>query len=485
VRAEWTKWDAVVIGAGIGGLACAGMLAARGRAVLVLEQAAVPGGYLTSFHRRGFTFDCAVDCVAGHDSNGLLTWLLESLGVDKGITPIRLDPIRVSRFPGLTVPVDASLPAYVDRLCRLFPAEREGIAAFFGRAEAMYADVTSLMESVKDRPKTVEPSQGALMRYGHLTHSELLRLDIRDPQLRAILSDRCPFLGLSPMRASATRMVSLIMSYFRSGAFRPRGGHQRLPDRLVEGIRKKGGEVHLGRGAATIVLKGDRCAGVVTEDGAELLTDHVVSNADFHETFGRLVGGNVGRAVVMENRSRSLSPSFFIAYAGARREDPPLASSIGSFDRFDLDGLLDRYVPFANGDPLGITIPTVEDSGLAPAGHDVILVHELVPTGYACEWEAEKESRLEELLQKTERVMPGLRGRLVHCEAATPATLERFTRNHRGAAYGWDQVPHLARARHSIENLHLAGHWAEIGGGVLAAAYAGTRAASRILRGTA
>jgi phytoene dehydrogenase-like protein len=479
------KWDAVVIGAGIGGLTCAGALAARGRAVIVLEQAAVPGGYLTSFRQRGFTFDCAVDCVAGLDSNGLLTWLLQSLGVDQGLTPIRLDPIRVSRFPGLVVPVDASLPAYMDRLCRLFPAEREGIAAFFGRAEAMWADVASLMEAVTERQQTVEVATGALMRYGHMTYAELLRLDIRDAKLAAILSDRCPFLGLSPMRASATRMVSLIMSYFRSGAFRPRGGHQRLPDLLVEGIRKKGGEVHLGRAATTIVLDGGRCARVLTEDGAEFVTDHVVSNADFHETFARLLGGDVGRAVVGEDRGRPVSPSFFIAYVGARREGAPLASSIGSFDSFDLDALLSRYVPFADADPLGITIPTVEDPGLAPVGHDVILIHELVPTGYTCDWEREKETHLEQLLRRTDRVVPDLTRRLVHCEAATPATLERFTRNHHGAAYGWDQVPHLARARHGIENLHLAGHWTEIGGGVLAAAYAGMRAASRILRGAA
>jgi phytoene dehydrogenase-like protein len=318
-----------------------------------------------------------------------------------------------------------------------------------------------------------------------MTYAELLRLDIRDAQLAALLSDRCPFLGLSPMRASATRMVSLIMSYFRSGAFRARGGHQRLADLLVEGIRKKGGEVHLGRAAGTIVLEGGRCAGVLTEDGAELAADHVVSNADFRETFGRLVGGDVGRAVIAETRSRKLSPSFFIAYAGARRETAPQASSIGSFGSFDLDGLLDGYAPFADGDPLGITIPTVEDPGLAPPGHDVILVHEHIPEGYVCDWERAKESHLERILGKAEHVLPGLMERLVHCEAATPATLERFTRNSRGAAYGWDQVPHLARARHGIENLHLAGHWAEVGGGVLAAAYAGTRAAARILKGTA
>ncbi|MBP1774173.1 MAG: crtI [candidate division NC10 bacterium] len=476
------RWDAVVIGSGIGGLACAGALAARGRAVVVLEQAANPGGYLSSFQRGGFTFDSAVDCIAGLDSAGLLTRLLESLSVAGGLTPIRLDPIRVSRFPGLTVRVDASLPAYVDRLCGLFPAERDGIAAFFRRAEEIYADVARMMEAVADPSPTAPPATGALLRHGHLTYADLLRLDIRDRRLAAVLSDRCPFLGVSPMRASATRMVSLIMSYFRSGAFRPRGGHQQIPDLLVHGIRRRGGEVHLSRPATAIRLDGDRCDRVVTADGAEFLADHVVSNADVAETFGRLIGGEVGQAVLAEHGSQPLSPSFYVAYAGVRREAPPPASSIGSFPDFDLDGVLGRYVPFSSPDPLGVTIPTVEDTTLAPPGYDVCIVHELIPPGYVRDWKEDKDAVLGRLLDKCECVLPGLRTGLVCCEAATPATLERCTRNRQGAAYGWEQTPQLARVRHGIRNLHLAGHWAETGGGVLAATFSGMQVAARILR---
>ncbi len=480
------KWDVVVIGSGIGGLACAGMLAARGRKVLVLEQATAPGGYLTSFRRKGFTFDAAVDCIAGLDPDGLLTWLLRSLGVDGGLTPIRLDPIRVSRFPGLTIQVDASLPAYMERLSRLFPSERSGIAAFFRRAGEIYADIEAMMEAVKEGQENADVFPVSLMRYRHLTYADLLRTDIRDGRLAAILSDRCPFLGSSPVRVSAIRMVSLVMSYFRSGAFRPAGGHQCLPDLLVEGIRRRGGEVCFRRPAKKILLEGGRCDRVLTEDGAEFPAAHVVSNADFFETFGRLVGGDVGTAILAEARDRSLSPSFFIGYAGIRRDAAPgAASSIGSFEGFDLGELLDRYVPFSDGDALGITIPTVEDPGLAPPGHDVFLVHELIPHGYARDWEQERDACLEKALGKAERVFPGLTSRLAYCEAATPSTLERYTRNRGGAAYGWDQIPYLSRVRHGIDNLHLAGHWAETGGGVLAAAYSGMRIAARILKATA
>jgi phytoene dehydrogenase-like protein len=476
--------DVVVIGSGIGGLACAGKLAARGRRVVVLEQASGPGGYLASFARGAFRFDAAVDHIAGLGTDGLITHLLQELGVEQELVPLRLDPVRLTRFPGLTVPVDASLPAYVERLHRIFPGERAGITAFFRRAEAIYADLQAVMEAVAAEQDAPERASEAMLRYGAHTYAQLLAEDIRDPKLAAVLSDRCPFLGAAPTRVAATRMVGLVMSYFRSGAYRPAGGHGRLAELLVSGIRRRGGEVHVGRAAHRIVVEGGRCTRVLAEDGADFPAGAVVSNADFDETFGRLLGA-AGERARLAGRDRVRSPSFFIAYAGVRREGLPAASSIGSFGTFDLTALLERYVPFAEGDPLGITIPSVEDPGVAPAGHDALAIHELVPPGDRRRWDVEKQACLDRLLAKAEAVLPGLRGRLVHVEAATPGTLERWTRNRGGAAYGWEQGPVLQRIRHGIPNLHLVGHWTEIGGGVLAAAFSGLRAAVRLLTVTA
>jgi phytoene dehydrogenase-like protein len=167
----------------------------------------------------------------------------------------------------VTIQVDASLPAYIDRLSRRFPSERRGIAAFFQRAGAIYDAVEGMMDEVKTGKAHAGAFPAALLQCGHLTYADLLQQDIRDAQLSAILSDRCPFLGSPPAKVSATRMVALVMSYFRSGAYRPAGGHQRLPDLLVEGIRRARGEVWLGRPATRILLEGG--APSSADDGAE------------------------------------------------------------------------------------------------------------------------------------------------------------------------------------------------------------------------
>ena len=86
------------------------------------------------------------------------------------------------------------------------------------------------------------------------------------------------------------------------------------------------------------------------------------------------------------------------------------ASSIGSFGGFDLDTLLDRYVPFSEADALGVTIPTVEDPSLAPPGHDALVVHELIPHGYPCDWEREKSACLDHALRKARAGSAGIDG---------------------------------------------------------------------------
>ena len=72
----------VVIGAGIGGLTAAALLARRGYRVLVLEQAMVPGGCASTFKRRGFTFDVGATQVAGLEPGGIHQRIFAELEIE-------------------------------------------------------------------------------------------------------------------------------------------------------------------------------------------------------------------------------------------------------------------------------------------------------------------------------------------------------------------------------------------------------------------
>src|SRR5512139_3394531 len=87
-------YDAAIIGAGISGLVCGCYLAKAGMKVLIVEQHSKPGGYCTSFKRKGFIFDAAAHSFGGV-KYGLVGKILAELAVDKRLEIRRVDPTDI------------------------------------------------------------------------------------------------------------------------------------------------------------------------------------------------------------------------------------------------------------------------------------------------------------------------------------------------------------------------------------------------------
>ena len=83
-------YDAIVIGAGVGGLASALKLSANGKKVLVIERQPIPGGCATAFTRKGFTFESAMHCISTLGQDGEVRGFLEEFGIDKMVDFIEL-----------------------------------------------------------------------------------------------------------------------------------------------------------------------------------------------------------------------------------------------------------------------------------------------------------------------------------------------------------------------------------------------------------
>lgn len=472
-------FDVIVIGSGIGGLISAGILTSRGLKTLVLERHITHGGYLASFKRKEFVFDSAVDCISGVTAGGLIYKVLDLLDVYKNISFVRVDPVRESIFPDIEVIVDADVNAYVERLSTLFPRESGRIQKFFETVSSVCGETmlaTDMLISGRLELNNIPPQ---ILKFMGISYKDLLDGYLNDFRLKAILSDRCPFIGLPPSKVSALSMIAMIMSYFKLGAYRPVGGFQRLADVLAEGIRKNGGAVILGDGAKTILLdENNNCYGVRCDNNEEYTSRYVISNADFNYTFVKLLGGKYAAIAEEMNRDIGVSTSFFIVYAGIKGEINT-HSSVGYFPSYDMEGFFSPEVSFTDESTIGITVATLEDKSRAPAGCHTVVIHEMVE---ASDRHFDKTQCTDIVLKRVERVTPGLKDRIVVLDSATPQTLQRYTGNFKGAAFGWRQIPGFRNMqRHDIKNLYIAGHWGDMGGGVLAAAYSGARAASEIL----
>ena len=476
--------DVIIIGAGIGGLICAGLLASKGVRVLVLEKNPTPGGYLSSFDRGNFRFDSAVDCFSGLDGKGVIRYVLRALEVEDEIKFVRVNPIRESIFPGLKVIVDGNLKVYVENLKRLFPREKNGIDSFFFSMNQIYSDIAGWAEKLLyDKNESIFPAN--LVRYSNHTYECLLDEHFKnEKKLKTVLSDRCPFLGLSPSKVSAVNMCALMMSYFDSGAYRAIGGCQKLADTLVKGIKKKGGQVLFKKEASSIQVEKNKASGVSVLDGTKYTGEIVVSNIDFTLTFTKLLKDSFSKANKETLRKSEISSSFFILYIGTDKDLTFLqnSSSIGYFPSFNMESFFGSSHSFKESSSFGITIPTISDRTMAPPGCHSISVHEMADYSYTDSWEEKKHELTSKVLKKAEKVLPGLQKNIMHLEAASPVTLERFTSNFKGAAYGWQQLPGKKNLNSKISNLYIAGHWGEMGGGILASAYSGFKAAKDILK---
>jgi len=473
-------FDVIIIGSGIGGLISGGILTSKGLKILMLEKNRTPGGYLSSFRRKGFLFDSALDCISGVSRGGLISRVLEELGVEKDIRFLRIDPIRISIFPNLDMIVDADIEDYKERLKQAFHRESPSIKKFFDTADKVYRDLDASMNGIISGNATGYNISPEVVQCMNISYQDLLNAYFREAALKAILSDRCPFIGLPPTQVSALAMVTMIMSYFKHGAFRPEGGFQKLADALILGIRKNGGKVLLGNGAKKILLKTDNCcSGVICENDEEYTARYIISNADFCFTFSSLLGGRHATLAKDMESFPGLSTSFFILYAGVKGEVGQY-SSIGYFPSYDMVNFFDPGMEFREDTTIGVTIASIEDRSRAPEGYHTVVLHEMVE---ASRKSLDKEVCSQKILKKAERIFPGIRGKIELIDAATPQTLQRFTGNSSGAAFGWRQLPGFRGAKkHGIKNLYTAGHWGDMGSGILASAYSGAKAANKILR---
>ena len=135
---------------------------------------------------------------------------------------------------------------------------------------------------------------------------------------------------------------------------------------------------------------------------------------------------------------------------------------------------------------LSVTVPTFADPELAPANEHIMILTSLVRADVVKDWRAEKQRVANSLLEVAEERFSGLGRHLTFVESGTPRTMERYTRNTDGAAYGWELTPRqvgLTRSAQStpVEGLFLAGHWTQPGGGVYGVVASGVGAARRVL----
>ena len=486
-----SDYDAIVIGSGLGGLACAAAFARQGFKPLVIEQHDKVGGFATAFSRPGgFVFDVSLHSTTVGERHGAfnLIWGFPE------ITEVDFKPhphLFRAIYPEHDIRVQQKDPAaFIGALSSLFPEERAGIAGLFDDMRGLASEVGRLQNAKGQVDMSRFPVEfPLLLKFHQSTWGEMMDSRIRDSKLKTVLSSQWGYYGLPPSKLSCFYYAMPFMGYLSGGGFYPKGRSQDISNAFARLIESRGGKILLKTKVAKILTRDGAASGVATADGKTFASRAVVSNASPFATLGKMIDDQSLAAEYLARCAQySVSLSCFQVFLGLK-EDLVAKAKIADSEIFcepsyDTDASYAGAVK-ADVENGGVYLTLYDNiyPGYSPAGKNTVNIMTLqgydhwerfaedYHAGEKREYRKEKERMAEVLIRKAEKVLlPGLSAAIEVKEIGTPLTNFRYTGHHRGAIYGWDQTVNNSGSRRvghttPLKNLYLAGAWSRPGHG--------------------
>ncbi|HQI01906.1 MAG TPA: NAD(P)/FAD-dependent oxidoreductase [Deltaproteobacteria bacterium] len=473
------EYDAVVIGAGNGGLTGALTLAKAGRKVLLLERHNVPGGCATSFVRGRFEFEVALHQLSGMGSPerpGPLRSILGELGVLDKVEFVEIENLYRVVWPGeFDITLRAERGAIIDTLQQRFPKEKEAIPKFF---DLLYGFSMQMIQGLFFHDPEISKEKYPLyFKYAFTPTQKVLDEFFADPVLKAVLSIYWSYVGVPPRDLPFGDFAIMLFSYIEFKPYHLKGGSQALSNALLDEFLSCGGEARLCCGAERIVTKNGKVAGVTTEHGDTVNTRYVLSNASMLQTYLDLIDpGEVPAGVIERFRSTDISPSAFTIYMGFDCEPGEIGiheTSNFITNTLDMDEAFSKWKTLEQAGVGMLSCYDVADPDFSPAGtcqaaYVTLLYGDPWYTVPPHQYYDAKYRYADEMLKLAEKVFPGLRDHIEEMEVATPMTHLRYLGHIKGAIYGHEQyakdTPYFMSHKSPIEGLSFAGAWAMSGG---------------------
>lgn len=495
----------VVIGAGIGGLTAAALLARRGYSVLVLDQALVPGGCASTFKRRGFTFDVGATQVAGLEPGGIHHRIFSELEIDlPAATPC--DPACAVYLPGETEPINVwrdPLKWQAERQ-RQFPGSEpfwQLLAELFRHSWAFQSrdpvlpprnwwDLGQLVQAV--RPDTL-----LTLPHTFTTVGKMLRAyGLHDRRLKTFLDMQLKL--YSQVDADETALLyaatALSVSQTPQGLYHLQGSMQTLSDALVQALERDGGKLLMRHTVQKVHTDQHRVQAVeiLNQKTGEVWlepADHIIANVTV-QNLVQLLGEAVPQGYRRRVAKLPSGSGAFVVYLGVKQAAIPANCPPHLQFLYDYEG------PIAENNSLFVSVSHPGD-GRAPADCATVIASsftnptiwwnpdELATEGVGSDvsdghtsddYAVLKQQYTDEAISRLSQFFHLTSDTILHVEAATPRTFARYTARDQGMVGGIGQrIPTFGpfgfANRTPIQDLWLVGDSTHPGEGTAGVSY--------------
>ncbi|MFA6475236.1 MAG: NAD(P)/FAD-dependent oxidoreductase [Patescibacteria group bacterium] len=507
------KFDAIIIGSGIGGLSVGSALAQYGKKVLLLEQHYTAGGYTHTFERRGYIWDVGLHYVGGvHLAGSPISKAFRYLSKDKlKWTPLDNAYDRI-KFGDKEYDFVCGKENLRQQLKSYFPAPEDKISIDkYFRLLKKVDRISLLYFAEKTLPTWLAKLIGPLLWFVFYKYSDRTTLDVlhditQNEQLIGVLTAQYGDYGLIPAESSFY-MHAILANHYMDGAGYPVGGSAQLAETMVPVIEQAGGAVVVRAAVKSIIVKDNQALGVVMVDGKKIYAHSVVSDAGAFNTFTHLLPAEVVEQHDFKSKLAGVKPSIahMGLYIGLKDSPENLQLPACNYwvfpNEYNHQVGWERYKNINQPVPVAyVSFPSAKDPDWSKTypERSTIEVIIIVPyrwftkyeetnwTRRGDDYEQMKQNITKQLLDIVYQTVPQVKGKVDYCELSTPLATKYFTNHSKGEIYGVAITPQRFRNPYlqpttPVKNLFLTGGdamIASIAGGMMG----GLLCASAILK---
>ena len=486
------KYDAIVIGAGNGGLTSATRLALNGMKTLLLEKHNLPGGFATSFVRGRFEFEASLHELCGIgpliNDNGNLAQIFKELGVFDRVEWISLpDAFRTITVGDGDENFDYDMPIgkenFIAKAEEYVPGSRAVCEEIFDLIEQINDGVDFLSTITDFKPGMIKEIFDKYTNFvnlaGYSVNQVFDAMKVPKP-IRDMFSGYWCYLGVNLDELNAIHYFTMFHSYIVQGATIPKKRSHGISCALLDRFEELGGEAWMNTKVEKILVKDKKAYGVRLESGEEILADYIVCNASPYNAFNKLIDRKEVPTHQLKNfNAKKLAAKGFAVFLGLNKSPEELGMKNHTYFIYDTaDTKLQSDMCHSretNGVQATVNL-NAGDPDCSPKGTTILYMTSLflgetswddvTPANYV-KLKREFADRMIENFEEATGIK--IRESIEEIEIAAPVTYAHYTDAPNGTIYGFDasgtnSIVHrlmTSAMGDKIKNLYFAGGYTE------------------------